>query len=234
MNSNVVAFNNGNNYCDPISLSLEHHRGCDCQHTAFNSTQTFYCLMYSVSHQSKNFRVKRPKNQDVPCSFICLICFTVSFRIAHLSGLTLKLSMSLKLAKISSASSSMYLFSCSRLRFSLLRLGLKKKKHWIDCGCYQKQQKCILGRLPQQPNKKGKKGLAKVFQNEDGSIPDFREMKKKSYLGPKSSDEQSLRFRDSALAGSDGVSPTPLIIKAYQCLKHRNILQLNANIGHVP
>lgn len=61
----------------------------------------------------------------VPCSFICLICFTVSFRIAHLSGLTLKLSISLKLANISSASSSMYLFSCSRLRFSLLRLGLE-------------------------------------------------------------------------------------------------------------
>lgn len=69
--------------------------------------------------------------------------------------------------------------------------------------------------------KRGKKASQKC---EDGSIPDFREMKKKSYLGPKSSDEQSLRFRDSALAGSDGVSPTPLIIKAYQRLKHRNML----------
>lgn len=72
--------------------------------------------------------------------------------------------------------------------------------------------------------KEGKKGLAKVLQKEDGSIPDFRGMKTKSYLGPRSSDEQSLRLRDSALAGSDGVSPTPLIIKAYQRLKHRNTL----------
>lgn len=47
----------------------------------------------------------------------------------------------------------------------------------------------------------------------------FREMMNKWYLGPKSSEEQSLRFRDSALAGSDGVSPTPLIINAYQRLK---------------
>lgn len=106
-------------------------------------TQTFHCLIYSVSCHSKYLRVKRGekkgKKQDVPCSFICLICFTVSFRIAHLSGLTLKLSMSLKLAKISSASSSMYLFSCSRFRFSLLRLGLKKKKYWIECGCHEKR-----------------------------------------------------------------------------------------------
>lgn len=44
---------------------------------------------------------------------------------------------------------------------------------------------------------------------------------KKSHLGPKSSEEQSLRFRGSALAGSDGVSPTPLIINAYQRLKNK-------------
>lgn len=134
--SNVGAFHNGINYCDPKLLSLEHHLGCNCQHTTCDSIQTFYCLTYSVSRHSKYIRVKREKNgkkQDVPCSFICLICFTVSFRIAHLSGLTLKLSMSLKLAKMSSASSSMYLFSCSRLRFSLLRLGLKKEKilDWV-------------------------------------------------------------------------------------------------------
>lgn len=95
-------------------------------------------------------------------------------------------------------------------------LGTKKEKNTglsVD-------MKCI---LIQQPNKRGKKGLAKVFQKEDGSVPDFRERKKKSYLGPKSSDEQSLRFRDSALAGSDGISPTPLIIKAYQRLKRRSM-----------
>lgn len=71
----------------------------------------------------------------LPCSLICRICFTVSFKIAHLSGLKLKLSISLKLAKISSASSSMYLFSCSRLRFSVLLLGLQntcKAKQWKD------------------------------------------------------------------------------------------------------
>lgn len=37
--------------------------------------------------------------------------------------------MSLKFANISSASSSIYLFSCSRLRFSVLLLGLKKTQH---------------------------------------------------------------------------------------------------------
>lgn len=74
-----------------------------------------------------------------------------------------------------------------------------------------------------------KKAFKKILKR-GCSIPDFREMKKKSYLGPKSSDEQSLRFRDSALEGSDGVSPTPLIIKAYQRLKHRNMLSFNANI----
>lgn len=42
--------------------------------------------------------------------------------------------------------------------------------------------------------------------------------KVKSYLGPKSSVEHSLRFRDSALAGSDEFSPTPLILNAYQRL----------------
>lgn len=42
---------------------------------------------------------------------------------------------------------------------------------------------------------------------------------KKSYLGPRSSAEHSLRFRDSALAGSDEFSPTPLILNAYQRLE---------------
>ncbi len=41
----------------------------------------------------------------------------------------------------------------------------------------------------------------------------------KSYLGPRSSAEHSLRFRDSALAGSDEFSPTPLILNAYQRLE---------------
>lgn len=41
----------------------------------------------------------------------------------------------------------------------------------------------------------------------------------KSYLGPRSSAGHSLRFRDSALAGSDGFSPTPLILNAYQRLE---------------
>lgn len=42
----------------------------------------------------------------------------------------------------------------------------------------------------------------------------------KSYLGPRSSAEHSLRFRDSALAGSDEFSPTPLILNAYQRLEN--------------
>lgn len=40
-----------------------------------------------------------------------------------------------------------------------------------------------------------------------------------SYLGPRCSAEHSLRFRDSALAGSDELSPTPLILTAYQRLE---------------
>ena len=49
-----------------------------------------------------------------------------------------------------------------------------------------------------------------------------------TYLGPKSSAEHSLRFRDSTLAGSDEFSLTPLILNAYQRLemKHRNIIFL--------
>ena len=65
---------------------------------------------------------------DSPCSLICRICFTVSFKMAHLSGLTLKLSMSLMLAKINSASSSMYLFSWSRFLLSVLLLGLRRNR----------------------------------------------------------------------------------------------------------
>lgn len=56
-----------------------------------------------------------------PCSLIWRIWRTVSLRMAHLSGLTLKLSMSLRLAEISSASSSMYLLSCSRRFLSHLQ-----------------------------------------------------------------------------------------------------------------
>ncbi|TNN41753.1 hypothetical protein EYF80_048088 [Liparis tanakae] len=63
-----------------------------------------------------------------PCSLICRICFTVSLRMAHLSGLTLRSSMSLMLAKISSASSSMYRFSCSRFLLSVLLFGLRGEK----------------------------------------------------------------------------------------------------------
>lgn len=87
----------------------------------------------------------------VPCSFICLICFTVSFRIAHLSGLTLKLSMSLKLAKISSASSSMYLFSCSRLRFSLLRFGLWRQSEHVGEKMKSVMKTVTAGGIKQKP-----------------------------------------------------------------------------------
>lgn len=54
----------------------------------------------------------------------------------------------------------------------------------------------------------------------------------RSYLGPKSSAEHSLRFRDSALAGSDEFSPTPLILNAYQRLEtkqtHGSLWNMNA------
>lgn len=43
-----------------------------------------------------------------------------------------------------------------------------------------------------------------------------------TYLGPRSSVEHSLRFRDSALAGSDEFSPTPLILNAYQRLEYKH------------
>ena len=62
-----------------------------------------------------------------PCSLIWRIWRTVSLRMAHLSGLTLKLSMSLRLAEISSASSSMYLLSCSRRFLSHLQRAMCKK-----------------------------------------------------------------------------------------------------------
>lgn len=42
------------------------------------------------------------------------------------------------------------------------------------------------------------------------------------YLGPRSSAEHSLRFRDSALPGSDEFSPTPLILNAYQRLENEH------------
>lgn len=53
-------------------------------------------------------------------------CFTVSCKMAHLSGLTDKELMSAKLAEINSANSSMYMFSCSRRLFSLRHLFLKQ------------------------------------------------------------------------------------------------------------
>ncbi len=52
----------------------------------------------------------------------------------------------------------------------------------------------------------------------------------KSYLGPKSSVAHSLRFRDSALAGSDEFSPTPLILNAYQRLENENTETKNVNV----
>lgn len=104
-------------------------------------------------------------------------------------------------------------------------LGTKKRKNiGLSVDVMKNNRNAYLDVYHSNQIKEGKKGLAKVFQKEDGSILDFKGMKTKSYLGPRSSDEQSLRLRDSALAGSDGVSPTPLIIKAYQRLKHRNTL----------
>lgn len=193
-------------------LSSHHRMGLD----------TFlYSLMAHATCHSKYLRVcnRKKKKQDLPCSFICLICFTVSFRIAHLSGLTLKLSMSLKLAKISSASSSMYLFSCSRLRFSLLRLGLKMNKKIPDqAGIWWKTTEMYIQTSTTGTKFKKRKVLQGGFKR--GWF--YHWFQKKSHLGPKSSEEQSLRFRGSALAGSDGVSPTPLIINAYQRLKNRH------------
>lgn len=58
----------------------------------------------------------------LPCSILFISCIwsTVFFKILHLSGFTLKLSMSLMLADSNSASSSKYLFSCSLRLFSVL------------------------------------------------------------------------------------------------------------------
>lgn len=85
-----------------------------------------------VEDLTPNPSKKKKWHKSSPCSLICLICFTVSLRMAHLSGLTLRSSMSLMLAKISSASSSMYLFSCSLLRLSVLRFGLQDSKEWCQ------------------------------------------------------------------------------------------------------
>lgn len=53
-----------------------------------------------------------------------------------------------------------------------------------------------------------------------------------TYLGPRSSAEHSLRFRDSALAGSDEFSLTPLIFNAYQLLesKQRQVFHVKSGI----
>lgn len=58
----------------------------------------------------------------LPCSILFINCIwsTVFFKILHLSGFTLKLSMSLMFADNNSASSSKYLFSCSLRLFSVL------------------------------------------------------------------------------------------------------------------
>lgn len=76
----------------------------------------------------------RQEAAALPCSnlFICWIWSTVFFRILHLSGLTLRVSMSPMFADSSSASSSKYLFSCSRRRFSLLLKKEKIKSHVND------------------------------------------------------------------------------------------------------
>lgn len=80
--------------------------------SAFRGTRRTSCLQDS----------RAPGSHHLPCSnlFICWIWSTVFFRILHLSGLTLRVSMSPMFADSSSASSSKYLFSCSRRRFSLL------------------------------------------------------------------------------------------------------------------
>lgn len=107
-------------------------------------------------HVTRTPHIYETKRWALPCAFIWRICFTVSFRIAHLSGFTLKLSMSLKLAKISSASSWMYLFSCSRFRLSTHRLGLWKqgvhlskrmlgyvvRKLWFKMFLHQRKVQC--------------------------------------------------------------------------------------------
>lgn len=56
-------------------------------------------------------------------------------------------------------------------------------------------------------------------QQANGNLK-FTVLNKMPYLGPMRSTEHSLRFLDSALAGSDEFSPTPLMINAYQCLKN--------------
>lgn len=79
----------------------------------------------------------------------------------------------------------MYLFSCSRLRFSLLRLGLRKerKKQKQNTGSSVdvtiNDRNVHLDVCHRNQIKKEEDGLAKAFQKEDGSIPDFREMQRK-------------------------------------------------------
>lgn len=94
-----------------------------------------HCNIVSEGYQENALTPKLPEKPRqeaaaLPCSnlFICWIWSTVFFRILHLSGLTLRVSMSPMFADSSSASSSKYLFSCSRRRFSLLLEKGKKLK----------------------------------------------------------------------------------------------------------
>ncbi len=66
---------------------------------------------------------------SIPCCLIMRICLTVSCNMAHLSGLTDNELMSLRLADINSANSSIYMFSCSRRRFSFRHLFLLIKRY---------------------------------------------------------------------------------------------------------
>lgn len=76
--SNVGAFNNGINCCDPKLLSLKHHLGCNCQHTTCDSIQTFYCLTDSVSRHSKYITVKREKIEKNRMYLVPLFVWSVS------------------------------------------------------------------------------------------------------------------------------------------------------------
>lgn len=144
----------------------------------------------------------------LPCSLICLICLTVSLRMAHLSGLTLKLSMLERLAEISSASSSMYLLSCSLLRLSHLP-GNSEVVEGTQGG--QVGGEWVLSfTLPAQ--------TALLKQSKTELDIDRR---RRTYPRPGVSQVNSLRLR-SEHRGSKEFSPMPLIFSTFQQLRRHS------------
>lgn len=183
-------------------------------HMWFNSD--YFCLMYSVSRHTKYLRVKRKERVKKNRMYLVpLFVWSVS---QFPSGLHI---------------CQAWHWNC-RCHWSWRKLAQRALRCICSlahgcashCSAWDWKRKYSGSRVDVMKNDRTpttasrEKGPCKSVSDRGWLHSWFqRDEIKKSYLGPKSSDGQSLRFRDSALAESDGVSPTPLIIKAYQRLK---------------